>query len=47
MIIPAPNFLESEYLVIDEKGWRLKSGAPKELVKEFEDFMESLKIYET
>ena len=43
MQIERPSFYNSPYLIIDEKGWRLKPGAPKELVKEFNDFMESIK----
>ena len=39
MIIEAPNFINSKYLIIDEQGWRLKEDAPKELQKEFDEFM--------
>lgn len=47
MTVNPPKFIDSEYLIVDEKGWRLSQGAPKELVKEFEDFMESLTLNET
>lgn len=40
MIIEAPNFINSKYLIIDEKGWRLKEGAPEELKREFKEFMQ-------
>ena len=39
MIIEIPSFMKSNYLIVDEKGWRLKEGAPKELQEEFNEFM--------
>ena len=39
MTIEIPSFMKSKYLIIDEKGWRLKEGAPEELQKEFNEFM--------
>lgn len=37
-----PDFYGSPYLIVDEKGWRLKDGAPEELKKEFEEFMKDI-----
>lgn len=39
MIGSRPNFMDSPYLVADEREWYLKEGAPKEVVKEFNEFM--------
>jgi len=44
MITNAPDFINSKYLIIDERGWRLKKDAPKELKKEFKEYMESLNM---
>jgi len=43
MTVQAPSFIDSKHLIIDEKGWRLKADASKELVKEFQDYMNMLK----
>ena len=40
MIIEMPKFINSKYLIIDEKGWRLKEDAPEDLQKEFNEFMQ-------
>ncbi len=37
-----PEFMKSKYFVDDPGNWHLKVGAPRELVKEFEDYMQSL-----
>lgn len=42
MIIEMPKFINSKYLIIDEKGWRLKENAPKELQEEFNEFMQMI-----
>lgn len=42
MIVSAPDFINSPYLIIDEKGWRLKEDAPEDLKKQFEEFMKSI-----
>lgn len=42
MITSAPSFINSPYLIIDEKGWRLKDDAPAELKREFEDYMKNI-----
>lgn len=39
-----PSFIDSPYLIIDEKGWRLKEDAPEWLKKEFKEFMDSLSM---
>lgn len=35
-----PNFINSPYFVGEPNNWHLKPDAPKEVVKEFNDFME-------
>lgn len=37
-----PDFINSPFLIIDEKGWRLKTDAPKELVEKFEEYMKEV-----
>ena len=37
-----PSFINSPYLIIDEKGWRLKDNAPDELKREFDEFMKKV-----
>jgi len=39
-----PEFIDSKYLIIDEKGWRLKKDAPEELKKKFKEYMDSLEM---
>ena len=39
MTTDMPNFINSPYLIVDEKGWRLKENTPKELEKEFNEYM--------
>ncbi len=39
MTLDSPKWIDSEYLIIDEQGWRLKEDAPLWLVKEFNKFM--------
>ena len=46
MIVQAPSFIDSKYLIIDERGWRLKAGAPDELIKEFKEFMKLINLNE-
>jgi hypothetical protein len=38
-----PEFTKSPYFVEEPGNWHLKTGAPKELQIEFENFMDSLK----
>lgn len=35
-----PSFLDSKYFVGEPGNWHLKEGAPEEVVKEFNEFME-------
>lgn len=35
-----PKFVDSPYFVAEEDNWHLKEGAPEEVVKEFEEYME-------
>jgi hypothetical protein len=39
-----PNFVNSEYFVDEPGNWHLKEGAPKELQKEFANYMQSLNV---
>ena len=41
MIGGRPSFIDSPYFVMEEDNWHLKEGAPAELVKEFNDYMNS------
>lgn len=41
MIGTTPKFYDSPYFVDEPGNWHLKPGAPKEVVKEFEDYMKS------
>ena len=34
------SFFDSEYFVPEVDNWHLKEGAPPEVVKEFEEYME-------
>lgn len=40
MSIAMPEFAKSPYFVPEEDNWHLKEGAPEEVVKEFEEYME-------
>lgn len=40
-----PSFINSPYLIIDEKGWRLKEDAPESLKKEFEEYMKEVNTH--
>lgn len=41
MSIRAPSFIDSPYFVVDDAGWHLKEGAPEQVVKEFNEYMEA------
>lgn len=44
MSIIRPDFLDSEFFIEDENGnWSLLPGAPEEVVKEFDEYMEQEK----
>ena len=40
MSISAPKFIDSPYFVEEPDNWHLKPGAPEEVQKEFDEFME-------
>jgi len=46
VIRKAPDFINSPYLIIDDRGWRLLEDAPEELRIKFDDFMKSLNMLE-
>ena len=37
-----PDFLDSEYFYIDEKGWQIKDEAPEKMKIEFKEYMEQV-----
>lgn len=39
MIGPKPKFFDSPYFVMDEDNWHLKPGAPEDIQKEFDEYM--------
>ena len=39
MIGSKPKFMDSPYFVMEFGNWHLKDGAPAEIVKEFNDYM--------
>ena len=39
-----PDFVDSEWFVMEEDNWHLKEGAPPEIVEEFNKWMEENKI---
>ena len=41
MIADIPKFYDSPYFVDEPGNWHLKPGAPEEVVKEFQSFMEA------
>ena len=40
----APDFINSEWLIIDSNGWRLKYGGPLDIVTKFNNFIEQLSM---
>lgn len=38
-----PDFFDSPYFEITDDGWRIKEGAPKEVQKEFDEYMRQRK----
>ena len=40
MSITRPEFTKSPYFVPEDGNWHLKEGAPEEVKKEFEEYME-------
>lgn len=43
----APKFMDSPYFVMEAGNWHLKPGAPKEVVEEFEEYMEAYEKWES
>ena len=41
-----PNFINSPFFVREPGNWHLQSGAPKEVVREFDEFMQDMKPLE-
>ena len=46
MIGDCPKFYDSPFFVDEPGNWHLKPGAPEEVVKEFQNFMEAMEIQE-
>ena len=44
MIGEPPKFLDSPYFYSDEDGWHLRSGAPKEVQDEYDEYMKETMI---
>lgn len=42
-----PAFMQSPYFIAEPGNWRLKDGAPEELRREFETFMEKMENDDT
>lgn len=40
MSMTRPKFVDSEYFYADESGWHLKEGAPSDVQKEFDEYMQ-------
>ena len=46
MIGSKPKFMDSPYFVMEFGNWHLKDGAPADVVKEFNDYMNQDKLEE-
>lgn len=46
MSIKRPDFANSDYFVMEDENWHLKEGAPPEVVKEFEEYVQYCKKME-
>ncbi len=44
MSVSRPNFIDSPYFYEDDSGFHLKEGAPEEVQKEFDQYMESERL---
>ncbi|PLR94133.1 hypothetical protein [Bacillus sp. T33-2] len=44
MPIKRPEFIKSPYFMDEPGNWHLKTGAPEDLKKEFERYMESIEV---
>ena len=40
MSVSRPNFVDSPYFVMEDENWHLKEGAPEDVQKEFDEFMQ-------
>lgn len=40
MSVKAPKFIDSPFFVAEEDNWHLLPGAPEEVIREFEEFMQ-------
>lgn len=47
MSIMKPSFIDSPFFFVDDEGWHLRDGAPDEVRKEFEEYMEYVKKLES
>ena len=45
MSMTRPKFVDSEYFYADESGWHLKEGAPSDVQKEFDEYMQYEKVH--
>ena len=46
MSVSMPSFITSPYFVPEDGNWHLKEGAPEDVIKEFEEYMEYKKKLE-
>lgn len=46
MTVTVPKFINSPFFISEPGNWHLKPGAPKEVVREFNDFMQQMKQLE-
>ena len=46
MSIQTPKFAESPFFVAKDGNWHLKEGAPEEVIKEFNEYLEYEKMLE-
>ena len=37
---PVPKFISSPYFIMKPGKWKLKPGAPKDIIEEFEQYMD-------
>lgn len=42
MIVIAGDWIESEYITIDENGWHCADDAPEEIRREYEKYMKTV-----
>lgn len=44
-MVERPNFIDSKWFVMEPDNWHLRPNAPKEIVREFEKFMNKHEEY--